>query len=262
MLLAEHISFAYNGREALHDLSFSVKKGMFLGIIGPNGAGKSTLLKVLMGLLQPGQGRVLLQGKTVHSYASKELALLRAYVPQSLNIPFTFQVKQIVEMGRYARMKHIFHLDAESVAIVDKALRQLDLWNLRNRNFSQLSGGEQQRTLIASALAQQSALIFLDEPTSSLDLNHQQRIFRNIKRLVREEQKTTVLVTHDINLAAQFCDYLILLSDGRMVARGKPDQVLQFDLIQQVYGVKVYIDINPFTKSIYLLPYEANQNDT
>ncbi len=256
ILQAEKISYSFNGRQVLFDINLSVNKGEFVGIIGPNGAGKSTLLKLLLGLLKNPAATVLLDGKDVSEYDPKTLARLCAYVPQSLEMPFSFNVHHIVRMGRFPYHRPLQNENPAEEEIVDQALERLDLLPLKQRWFNQLSGGEQQRTLIASALVQQAPLLFLDEPTSALDLKHQQSIFTHLRNLVDEERKTIILVTHDINLAAQFCDRLLLLSEGRLIIDGPPNDVLQFKLIQQVYGVKVYIDINPFTGSVYILPYD------
>ena len=133
----------------------------------------------------------------------------------------------------------------------------MDLNTFTDRSFTQLSGGEKQRVLIASALAQEPNLLLLDEPTSALDLKHQQSIYRRLKELSLNEGKTIVIVTHDINLAAQFCSRLILLNEGQITKDGTPDDVLKFPTIEEVYGVQVYIDVNPFTDSIYILPFDT-----
>ncbi len=259
ILEAQKLRFAFNSRTVLFDIDLTIAEGEFVGIIGPNGAGKSTLLKLLIGLHALQQGQVVLKGQNIEAYSDKELARLRAYVPQTPEVPFLYSVRQIVRMGRYPYQSAFGAADAAGEEVVTQALRQLELLELKNRLFSQLSGGEQQRALLASALAQQSPLLFLDEPTSALDLKHQQSIFRHLRRLVQEERKTIVTVTHDVNLAAQFCDRLVLLDHGQLAAEGQPAEVLKFQLLQQVYGVKVYIDINPFTDSIYILPYELEK---
>jgi len=259
ILEAQDVHFAFNKQAVLFAVRLNITQGEFVGIIGPNGAGKSTLLKVLIGLHRPVRGQVTLMGRDINDYSAKELARMRAYVPQTPEIPLLYNVQQIVRMGRYPYQSAFGVSDAAGEHVVTQALKQLELSGLKQRLFSQLSGGEQQRALLASALAQQSPLLFLDEPTSALDLKHQQSIFRHLRRLVLEEGKTIVTVTHDVNLAAQFCDRLILLNRGRVVAEGAPADVLKFRLLQQVYGVKVYIDINPFTGSIYILPYELEK---
>lgn len=254
----ENLSFGYEDQKnILTDISMDISESEFVGIIGPNGAGKSTLIKLMAGLLQSGQDTITLNKKNILDYQPKQLAQLLGYVPQKVEMPFTFTVQQVVEMGRFPYLQGLFHQDMDTEQEVNKAMQWMDLTGLRDRSFLTLSGGEQQRAIIASALAQQVKIMLLDEPTSALDLKHQQGIYRILKRLADEEGKTIIIVTHDINLAAQFCKRLILVNKGKIVADGSPDQVLQFELIQQVYGVKVYIDVNPLTKSLYILPYDT-----
>ena len=258
LIRVENLSFAYaEQNNILNDISISINEGEFVGIIGPNGAGKSTLIKLIAGLLQSNHNKIVLNNKNISGYQPKHLAQLLGYVPQTVEIPITFTVQQVVEMGRFPYLQGIFHQDVDTGQEVDKAMQWMDLIGLRNRSFSTLSGGELQRAIIASVLAQQAKLMLLDEPTAALDLKHQQGIYRILNRLAVEEGKTIIIVTHDINLAAQFCKRLILMDKGKIVADGPPDHVLQFQLIQQVYGVKVYIDVNPLTKSLYILPYDT-----
>ena len=242
----------------LSDISFNVQQGEFIGIIGPNGAGKSTLIRLLTALMSPSKGKIELLGKELNSFTRVELALQQAYVPQSMELNFPFTVQQVVRMGRFPHQKGFLAEDGQAESTIKSAIQNMDLESLKERSFTQLSGGEQQRTIIASALAQQAELLLLDEPTSALDLRHQQLILNKIKQLVTADNKTSLLVTHDINLAAQFCDRLILLKQGKIIADGSPKDVLNFSLIQEVYGIKVYIDVNPFTDSIYILPYDTD----
>lgn len=249
-------SFGDSG-EVLSGINLTVGSGEIVGIIGPNGAGKSTLIRLITGLHHLRRGQIKIMDRAIGSYSKKELALQVGYVPQNVDISFAFSVEEVIAMGRYPHLQGLVQNDADGRAAIESALDWMDLQALRRRPFNELSGGEKQRTIIASVLAQQAGLLCLDEPTSALDLHHQQSINRILGRLAREEQKTIIVVTHDINLAAQFCSRLVLLDKGRLAADGRPDQVLQFSLIEQVYGVKVYIDINPFTKSLYILPYDT-----
>jgi iron complex transport system ATP-binding protein len=262
LIRVQNLCFSYEElKDILIDISIDINEGEFVGIIGPNGAGKSTLIKLIAGLLQSNHSTITLSSKNIVDYQAKQLAQILGYVPQKVEIPFTFTVQQVVEMGRFPYLQGIFHQDVYKEQEVDIAMKWMDLVGLRNRSFSTLSGGEQQRAIIASVLAQQAKVLLLDEPTSALDLKHQQGIYRILKRLADEEGKTIIIVTHDINLAAQFCKRLILVNKGKIIADGLPDQVLQFQLIQQVYGVKVYIDVNPMTKSLYILPYDTQDGN-
>ncbi len=255
ILSANQIQFAYGNQSILHDISFDVQAGTFVGLIGPNGAGKSTLIKLIAGLLPLKEGQLILSGQNSHNLTRRQRALLMAYVPQSIELHFPFSVREVVRMGRFAHRTGLLANDAQNEQSVSLSIQTMDLQSLAGHPFTALSGGEKQRTVIASALAQESGLLLLDEPTSALDLRHQQLILTQLKQQVQSQKKTTLFVTHDINLAAQFCDRLLLMHEGRIVADGTPEEVLRFQLIQQVYGVKVYIDINPLTDTLYILPY-------
>ena len=248
--------FSFAEKQVLHDINLEINKHDFVGIIGPNGAGKSTLLRILAGILNNTAGEVKLHGQNISAYDRKKLAAMLAYVPQSVDIAFPFMVKEVLNMGRFPLMKGILDTGSDDSEIIRQVLVEMDLQELKNRPYNSLSGGEKQRTIIASALVQQAEVILLDEPTSALDLKHQHLVLEYLVSLQKEKDAAVIIVTHDINLASRFCSRLIMLDEGRILADGTPDEVLQFSLIQQVYGVKVYIDVNPFTKSVYVLPYE------
>ena len=251
------MGFSYFENPALKEINFTVREAEFVGIIGPNGAGKSTLIKIIAALLDNYTGQITLHNQKIEEIDRRTFAQKVAYVPQSIELNFHFNVQEVVRMGRFSHLSGLFAEDPEGENAVTRALIHMDLKHLQHRSFTTLSGGEKQRVIIASTLAQESGLLLLDEPTTALDLRHQQMILSRLKKLSNAEQKTILLVTHDINLAAQFCDRLILMNEGAIVADGTPEDVLNFRLIQKVYGVKVYIDRNPFTKSIYVLPYST-----
>ncbi|MCB0282574.1 MAG: heme ABC transporter ATP-binding protein [Calditrichaeota bacterium] len=256
MLKTENLHFSYTDNPFIENVSIAINDGEYVGIIGPNGSGKSTLIKIFAGLIAPQAGQVHVQANNISNHSRKQIAKLMAYVPQTVEISFDFIVRDVVAMGRFPHSQNLLVKDNESLSVVDQVIKKVHLEKLQYRNFSELSGGEKQRVVIASAIAQQTDLILLDEPTSALDLRHQQEIYMLLKKLTQNESKTVVVVTHDINLAAQYCDRLILLNNGKVIKDGTPDEVLKFPVIQDVYGVKVYIDINPFTKSLYILPYD------
>lgn len=254
----QNLSFSYDAdRPLLDNLTFDLHSGQFTGIIGPNGTGKSTLIRILAGLLTGYQGQIELHKTALESYTRRTLARQLAYVPQHIELNFPFTVQDVVAMGRYAHQHSAVDAGGAQAIAVQEAIEQMDLQELAERPFTSLSGGEKQRTVIASALAQQTPFLLLDEPTTALDLRHQQLILQRLIHDARTNNRCALLVTHDINLAAQFCDRLLLMHKGKILADGKPQDVLQFDLLQKVYGVDVYIDVNPFTKSIYILPYKA-----
>ena len=255
MLKVKNLNFSYTDSYVLKDVNISVSPSEFVGIIGPNGAGKSTLLKLILGFLNTQNECIYLNEKHLSEYPKKEIGKFIAYVPQETVFSFSYKVVDIVRMGRYPYSKGIAFLSTEDERIVNESMQQMEISNFAHRNFHELSGGEKQRVIIASALAQQPKILLLDEPTSALDLHHQLDIYKILKTLQSEKNLTAIVVTHDINLVAQFCERIILMNNGEIIKDGKPDEVLQYKLLQQIFGVNVYIDINPMTKSLYILPY-------
>lgn len=256
MLLIKNGCFSFVDNQVLNNINLEIKKNDFVGIIGPNGAGKSTLLRLLAGILDITAGEVKLYGLNISDYERKKLAVQLAYVPQSVDIAFPFQVREVLNMGRFPLVKGILDEDEAGREIIEDILQKMDLSEFKNRPYNSLSGGEKQRTIISSALVQQAPILLLDEPTSALDLKHQQIVMEYLLSLQQKNENTVIIVTHDLNLASRFCSRLIMLDNGSILADGSPDEVLQFSLIEKVYGIKVYIDVNPFTKSVYVLPYE------
>lgn len=239
IITTENISFHYGQRQALNGVTLSVKRGAFAGIIGPNGSGKTTLIKILTGILQPDAGSVTVDGRKIDDYDLEKLAQKMAYVPQSTVSNFAFTVEEIVFMGRHAYLEsRVFERD-EDIGIAVQSMEATDTLKFRDRYFNELSGGEMQRVVVASALAQEPDVLFLDEPTASLDIKYQMQIFELLTRLNREQGKTIVVSLHDLNLASMFCDFLVLLDQGRVVRTGKPDDVLLSDRLTNVYGIEL-----------------------
>ncbi len=224
MRVEVNISFSYGEVEVLRDVEFSARKGELLAIIGPNGAGKSTLLKCMVGMLKP-RGHVTVDGADVLSLKPRERAKMITYVPQSSLPEFAFTIEEFVEMGTYATRGD-----------VRRALETVGLWERRDEPVTNLSGGEYQLTLIARALAQDSRVVLLDEPTSHLDINHTLQVMELLKRM--KEDHVTIPVLHDLNLALTYADRLILLQGGRKKWEGTPEE-LEPSVLEEVYGVKV-----------------------
>ncbi len=220
------ISFSYGEMDVLKDVEFSARKGELLAIIGPNGAGKSTLLKCMVGILKP-RGQVRIDGTDVLSLKPKKRAKLITYVPQSSLPEFMFTIEEFVEMGTYATQGN-----------VKRALEEVGLWERKDEPVTNLSGGEYQLALIARALAQDSRVVLLDEPTSHLDINHTIRVMKLLREMKNE--RVTVPVLHDLNLALTYADRLILLHQGRKKWEGNPKE-LEPSVLEEVYGVKVKI---------------------
>jgi iron complex transport system ATP-binding protein len=239
MLQAVDISFSYGpvDRLVLRGVSVSLNRGRMMGLLGPNGSGKTTLLRILGGLLHPRVGSVLLDGTPVEAFTRRELARRIAVVPQETHATFDFSVMDIVLMGRYPHLGPFELEGASDLAIAREALAATGTSELEQRRFETLSGGEKQRVVIASALAQAADLLLLDEPTASLDLGYQLEIASLLRRLNGAAGTTMVICTHDLNLAAALCDEVVLLRDGQVLARGPTDDTLTASSIRAAYGV-------------------------
>lgn len=235
------LSFSYHGLELILDnLNFSIPQGDFVGIVGPNGSGKSTLLKLFSGVLKPKTGQIYLQERVVAQIPSKEMAKILAVVPQSTEPIYNFSAYEVVAMGRYPHQGRWSTADVKDQKVIQRVLEQTGVWNLRDRNIQELSGGERQRVIIARALAQEPQVILLDEPTSSLDISYQIEIFDLLQEL-NLEGVTIVAVLHDLNLAAQYCTHLAMISKGRIIVSGTPDEVITVKNIREVYQTEVVI---------------------
>ncbi len=242
---AHDVSYSYDGAApVLRDVSCAVAPGEFLGILGPNGAGKTTLLKIFAGLLKPRAGTVTDAGMDLGSLSLKERSRRIAYVAQSEEIFLPYTVRQIVLMGRAPYLGLMGFEGPDDHAIVEAAMERTDVARFATRPIQELSGGERQRVFLARALAQQTRVLLLDEPTSHLDLSHQIHFFKLLK--VLQGQGLTILATlHDLNLAALFCDRCLLLKDGRTRAFGTPRDVFREDILSDTYGCALAVDPSP-----------------
>jgi iron complex transport system ATP-binding protein len=242
MLRALDVSFAYGrpGRakpNVLKDVSLAADRGDLIGILGPNGSGKTTLLKILAGTLLPLSGAVTLEGRSLKEWSRREIARRVALVPQETHAPFDFSVLEMVLMGRFPHLGTFALEGPEDLAIARRALAETRTAEFSERLFNTLSGGEKQRVVIASALAQSPQLLLLDEPTASLDVGHQIEVQTLLRRLNADGGVTMVLSTHDLNLAAALCRRLILIRNGQVIASGFTDEVLTQDTVRELYGV-------------------------
>jgi iron complex transport system ATP-binding protein len=237
----------------LDHLSFHVDAGEILGIVGPNGSGKSSLLKVLSGLLPAGEGHVCLGGVSLGKRSQSEVARLVAVVPQEYVQVFPFTVAETVLMGRFPhRTTRWWSLGvgdetSNDLACAHQAMVETDVFSLADRLVSDLSGGERQRVMIARALAQEPNILLLDEPTAFLDINHQIDICSLIARLRAERRLTVILVSHDLNVASQYCDRVLMLKEGGLCRIGSPDETIRPDVLRMVYGCDVVVDAHPQT---------------
>ena len=229
-------------RFAFDALSFAVETGELFGVIGPNSAGKTSLLRLLTRVLEPARGEILLDGRPVAGIAHWELARQVAVVPQETPRPFPFSVEQLVLMGRYPHAPGRFFETVADAAVAREAMTATGTLALAPLPLEQLSGGERQRAMLARALAQEPRLLVLDEPTSHLDLRYQAETAELLRRLNRERGVTILLVSHDLNLAAELCDRLLLLHEGRVARVGSPGEVLEQSVLEHVFGCRVVVD--------------------
>lgn len=255
VLLSVHgITVAYAAHPVLHDVSFEINRGDLAVVLGPNGAGKTTLLRTIAKVVSPKAGLVLLDGFDIANMPVSRLMRTLSVVPQSEGSIFSFTVQDIVAMGRTPHLSPLASLSRKDWQIVREAMELTDVWELRERLFTELSGGERRRVLIAKALAQEPQLLLLDEPTANLDLHYQLEVIELLQRLNREKGITVLAVLHDLNLAAMLGRGFILMHHGRIYAMGSAEEVLTPQNIQRVYGVPVVVTRHPLNgKPIILL---------
>ena len=238
LLEVRDLTFGYgSGPTFLGPIDLQVGEGQLWGVIGPNGAGKSTLLRLLVGLLSPRGGTILLDGEGLGQTRIADRARRIAFVPQNIGGAYPSVARDIVLLGRFPYRRWRLFESPEDHRLVEQAMQFTDTLHLANRRLDTLSGGEAQCVHLAAALAQQPRLMVLDEPTSALDLYHQQLIFLKLRELSRDQRIGVIVVTHDINLAGQFCDRLLILHDGKQVACGSCQEVLRSDMLRSVYEV-------------------------
>ena len=238
ILEMQSLSFGYDGKPVLTDVSLVIGEGEFVALIGPNGSGKTTLLKILLGLLTAEQGAVLLDNQPLASLPPAERAKKIAYVSQQPAPSFPLTVFELVSLGRYPYASR-FRSSAEDIAAVEEAIAVTDSIHVKDRNFGALSGGERQKALIARALAQSKHILLLDEPTVHLDLYYQLQILRTLKELCREHRSTVVAVLHDLNLVSLFADKALMLGSGKIHAYGSVEDVVNEKNIHEVFGVEM-----------------------
>ncbi|HEV8471209.1 MAG TPA: ABC transporter ATP-binding protein [Methylomirabilota bacterium] len=257
------VAFAYPRPERRRErtfgfagLSFAIEPGEVFGVIGPNSAGKTTLLRLLTRVLEPARGDIMLDARSIRALAVWELARHVAVVPQEAPRPFPFSVEQLVMMGRYPHAPQRFFEDAADVAAARAAMAATETLALARVPLEQCSGGERQRALLARALAQEPRLLVLDEPTAHLDLRYQAETAALLRRLNRERGMTILLVSHDLNLAAELCDRLLLLHAGEIARVGTPVEVLEQTLLESVFGCRVVVDKGASGQPVVQLAYE------
>lgn len=250
----KHIQYAYErGSSILHDVSLHVESGAITTIIGPNGSGKSTLLNMMSNHLVPQSGQITLDGKILHQYKAKQLAKKLAVVHQQNMAPQDITVEKLASYGRIPHKSLLSPDSDEDARAVEWALASTNLLDKRQMTIDALSGGERQRVWIAMALAQSTSFLFLDEPTTYLDMFYQYDILALIKRLNEQHGMTILMVLHDINQAIRYSDVIIAMNDGRIVASGTPEDVITAETIKQIYGIEVVVKQDE-TSGMYIIP--------
>lgn len=247
MLKIRDLTVAYGELVALRQVSLSLGAGELVGVVGPNGSGKSTLIRAITRLVRPLGGGIHLDGKEVGRLSQRELARWVAVVPQNPYLPDAFTVLEVALMGRTPHLGLLQSEGRADLAAVRRALEQTDTWHLASRRMGELSGGERQRVVVARALAQETPLLLLDEPTAHLDMGHQAAVFDLVRQLCRTEGKGVLAAVHDLSLAGQYCDRLVMLNEGCIVGEGEPQEVLSPQLLASVYGTRVSVFPHPLT---------------
>ena len=236
----ENLYFSYGGGPVLQDVSFRAGYGEFWSVLGPNGAGKSTLFRCILGLLRPSSGNICIDGTPIFSLSARQLARKIAYIPQSHNPVFNFSVLDMVLMGTTARLGSFESPKQKEIREAEDALKQLDIFHLRDRGYGNISGGERQLALIARAMVQKAKILIMDEPSASLDFGNRLRLMQSVRALAREGY-TVIQSTHDPDQAYQYSDKILALHGGRVLASGAPGEVVTEPIISTLYGTGVAV---------------------
>jgi iron complex transport system ATP-binding protein len=248
LLSAKALSLTYNGHLVVDGFNLELQEKTIVGLIGPNGSGKTTVLRGLAGLLQPVTGSALINGKEAAHMDKQLRARLVGWVPQQESSAWPLTVQEVVQLGRAPHRGWFMPFTAGDKDMVEQSLDRADLLSLKHRPVTKLSGGEFQRVLIARVLAQEPQALLLDEPTTSLDIQHQIQVLDLVRSLVKEKGLSIVMAIHDLNLAARYCDHLILLHHGRQVSAGSPEKVLTPENFRSVFGVDARLYRDPWNE--------------
>lgn len=264
MLEAKNVSISYGARQAVVDVSLGVLPGSVTAIVGANGAGKSSLLRALNGAIQPSHGDILLDGEPLSILARRAIGRRIAVVAQEALLAFPVSVLEYVLGGRYAWAgRGAWGWESErDLEIAYEVMRHTELEKFSARLMNELSGGERQRAVLARALATEAKILLLDEPTANLDLAHQASMLQLVRTHCDERATAAVIVTHDINLAAQFADHIMLLKKGRLIAAGEPRDVLTEGLLSEVLAIKILVDAHPLSGAPRITPVYENRRST
>ncbi|PID74573.1 MAG: iron ABC transporter [Deltaproteobacteria bacterium] len=255
VLNCQGLSFAYGEEPVLRDVNLELQRGLLYGIIGPNGSGKTTLLDLCTGSKRPSTGEIRLLSRPLRTFSAREKAQQIALVPQEYRMDLGFTVTELVLMGRHPYIPRFGSPSAEDWRQVQQAIDDIGITDIADRSTSHLSGGQKQRVVVARALAQNTPILLLDEATANLDIQYTLQIFNLSRNLVKQKNRTVLAVVHDLNLAAAYCDALIVMEKGKVVVSGPTENVLDAGTIKQVFGVesRIYWDAYNQTKQISFL---------
>ncbi|MCC7117383.1 MAG: heme ABC transporter ATP-binding protein [Anaerolineales bacterium] len=254
MLEINNLSVFYDARQVLENVSLTVNSGEIVALIGPNGAGKSTLIRAVSGTLPIKRGQVKANGQEITTLAPIYRARTLAVVPQAVHLPPAFTVWDTVLLGRAPYLNFLGQTSARDEALARQALEQVHALELAEKRIDEISGGEQQRVLLARALAQDTPILLMDEPTAHLDLRHQLELLQLVKKQAREKQLTVLLVLHDLNLAALFADRIAIMQNGVVCVAGAPAEALTAEILNSIYHVPVHIVRHPETDAPLIIP--------
>lgn len=249
------LSIAYEDRLIVDDLNIQIPQGKITALVGANGSGKSTILKTMARLMQPKKGQVLLDGKSIHKQSTREVAKQLAILPQNPTAPEGLTVTELVSYGRFPYQKGFGSLKAEDKKMIEWAIESTRLSEFHDRPIDQLSGGQRQRAWIAMALAQDTDILFLDEPTTFLDMAHQLEVLQLLEELNTTAKRTIVMVVHDLNHASRYAHHMIAIKQGKAAATGSPEKVMTPDVLREVFGIEADIVTDPRTGVPLCLPY-------
>ncbi|TVX88210.1 ABC transporter ATP-binding protein [Paenibacillus agilis] len=255
-LRTEQLRIGYNDTVIVDNLNVSIPTGKITALVGSNGSGKSTILKTMSRIMRPSGGNVLLDGRSIHEQSTKEVAKQMAILPQNPTAPEGLTVSELISYGRFPHQKGFGSMTKEDREIVQWAIEVTGLAIFHDRPVDQLSGGQRQRAWIAMALAQQTDILFLDEPTTFLDMAHQLEVLQLLHKLNEEEGRTIIMVVHDLNHASRYAHHMVAIKSGTVICEGSPEEVVTQDVLRQVFGIEADIVPDPRSGVPLCLPYQ------
>ncbi|WP_046212799.1 ABC transporter ATP-binding protein [Paenibacillus wulumuqiensis] len=259
-LMTSKLDIAYEDRLIVEDLNIQIPQGQITALVGANGSGKSTILKTMARIMQPKAGAVLLDGKSIHKQSTREVAKQLAILPQTPTAPEGLTVTELVSYGRFPYQKGFGSMKAEDKEKISWAIEATGMMDFHDRPIDQLSGGQRQRAWIAMSLAQDTEILFLDEPTTYLDMAHQLEVLQLLEKLNATSGRSIIMVVHDLNHASRYAHHMIAIKQGKAVAEGSPVEVMTCDVLRNVFGIEADIVVDPRSGVPLCLPYALAGN--